>query len=248
MKKPNNTDLAIDTTAGALVALSALTGPIGVAVATVLVAPAQDIFKRLLSPKERSRIESVVDMARKQIEEEVKKGTPLRTDFSTTSRIAIDLEELEEGTLITARDSYEEKKLPLLANICTRALFTNSPIDNLTQSLHTAEILSYRQLCTLCLFYSTIMRDAPGLSDLDGQDNKRNDEEWEGAYNDLWILMREGLLIPVHDKSITMVFTAYHIVPNDLVLTRPGLWLVNSMARDNCPPESDVETIREILK
>jgi hypothetical protein len=74
------------------------------------------------------------------------------------------LEELAEGTLLAAKDTYEKKKLPLIATLLANAYFTPSPVANLVDALHTAEMLSYRELCILAVVWPQDPWDGPPLT------------------------------------------------------------------------------------
>ncbi|MFA6602689.1 MAG: hypothetical protein WCT01_02690 [Candidatus Shapirobacteria bacterium] len=97
-------------------------GPVGAAVGsywgTVFTPVITNLAKRLLSPQELERMELVQKLGKKKFEENINKGCKVRKDVSREQ-----LTQLAEGILLTSRDAYEEKKIPLLANLVATTPF-----------------------------------------------------------------------------------------------------------------------------
>lgn len=148
----------VDFGGNAAIALAGVStaGPPGLLASGLLIA-GKRILTSVLTQKEKDRTEKVYEMAVKQVLEKLEDGATPRKDLSKERYI-----ELTEGTLLKAKDSYEEKKLPLIANLLATTPFTNTPIENMNQTLIYAEQLSYRQLCEI---------------EVIGQN------EWEGKHN-----------------------------------------------------------------
>lgn len=177
------------------VAGSLLGGPVGAAVGgywgTVFTPVITNLAKRLLSPQELERMELVQKLGKKKFEENIDKGCKVREDLSKEK-----LTQLAEGILLTSRDAYEEKKIPLLANLVATAPFTSTPIENMTQTLHEAERLSYRQLCLLAIIDRNEYGEGIGLSNLPfiKEKNKHHNEYVEGIYQDLNLMIVDGII------------------------------------------------------
>lgn len=244
-KKQKVVEPVIDAASGLVVAGSALINPV-LGVASAVIAPIfQDLSKRMLSPKEISRIDKVKELTTLKIQEELDRGTPLRSDLQG-SGVEERIQELVEGTLLTARNSYEEKKLPLIANLCSRSLFTNTPIENMSQTLMIAERLSYRQLCIVSLYSKAEFGFSPTLLDEQARTKWNTDEYWLGVYNDLLYLIEENILVQAKDNVKHIVGTIGDIIPNLVRPTYLGSLLINGMLLDTIPTE-DTQKVQEIL-
>lgn len=116
----------------------------------------EEIEKRYLSKRESARIGIVSVYALDKIKTNMEKQCQIRTDgfFSQDpliNRSAAD--EILEGTLISAKSEYEEKKLKYYGNLVGNIPF-NPGIDRhyANYLLRLAERLSYRQICIITLF------------------------------------------------------------------------------------------------
>lgn len=86
-----------------------------------------DVLSRHLSERERQRLDVLSSEIRERIQDRIDDGESVRSDgfFQAKLRGRSSAEELLEGVLLTARDTYEEKKLKHIANIFVDAAFTD---------------------------------------------------------------------------------------------------------------------------
>jgi len=99
--------------------------PEGQLVAAGIASAIGDVAKRFLSPREEDRVQEVMRLAAEKIKDTKKSGTKPRADLEPGM-----LEELAEGTLLAAKDTYEKKKLPFLASLLSNAYFFSTPVPN----------------------------------------------------------------------------------------------------------------------
>lgn len=212
-----------------------------------LVAPVlKDVLARSLSIQEKERIELVAKLAQNKIQEQLDKGLKPRKDFDRQKA-----GELFEGVLLKAKDMYEAKKLPFIANLFARAPFTNTPIENMNQTLIHAEQLSYRQLCVLSIIGLNEWDKKLSLSDKPFMHEKKKmyEEKAEGIYQDILSMIQLGLIgqITPNTKAVQYINTVGYIVPKELVLFYPGRLLFNGLQLDYID-EADRELIIDSLK
>ncbi|MFH1244454.1 MAG: hypothetical protein V1487_02710, partial [bacterium] len=162
-----------------------------------------------------------------------------------------DLEALVEGTLLATRNSYEERKVPLLANLIAKAPFTNTPIENLNHTLVEAERLTYRQLCILKVIDKNQWKGELNLSDVPFQDeeHKQFNEYAEGVYQDINLLIVNGIvgMMSENGKYAMMASGTGLIVPATLRTLYPGRLLVNGLELSGIS-DTEVSTLIEILR
>jgi hypothetical protein len=201
-----------------------------------------DIAKRFLSPKEEARVDEVARLAAAKLDE-LRHTSALRSDLNP-----VELGRLLEGTLLAAKDSYEEKKLPLLANLAARAPFTNTPVANLVGCLDLAERLTYRQLCLLSLIpYDT--HQVSRLTTRSLQDllsTQPLSEAASGILYDLEYLVGQNLAGEVVGGAFNTGIASINMAPARLRLTYQGMLLWNGMVLGAIPP-SDLEEILHVL-
>ncbi|WP_422190596.1 hypothetical protein [Methanoregula sp.] len=152
-----------NTVVGAVIG-GCIAGPIGAGVGAVGGKLVEDLFtragmeidKRYLSHRESARIGIAAAYAITRIDINQKSNLQLRTDNffikdKITERSVAD--EILEGTLLAAKNEYEEKKLKYYGNLVANIAF-HSDIDHYHSNylLRIGERLSYRQLCILDLF------------------------------------------------------------------------------------------------
>jgi hypothetical protein len=125
-------------------------GPLASSVAIVI----KEISARLLSPRERTRVEATADIATYRISSRLLAGHVPRSDgfFDNIERGDSPSQELFEAVLLKARDSYEEKKVRHLGLFFANIAFADyvSP-QTAHLLLKQFERLSYRQLCLIAL-------------------------------------------------------------------------------------------------
>ncbi len=220
-------------------------GPPGVVISIAVESAIEDIAKRLLSLREASRMEKVIKQASK-VYDELSKKSPLRKDFDKEK-----YEELFEGLLLKARESYEEKKIPLLGNLFATTPFTNTPIENINQTLITAEQLSYRQLCILAVIGQNEWNGALKLSERPIKEeykDKFSENTW-GIYHDIFLMVALGIVVQMYKDSQTIdpLLAIGKIIPNNLKLHYPGRLLFNGMRLDTID-KRDTNQVINILR
>lgn len=218
-------------------------GPVGAVIGAATGPIVEDVLSRLLSKKEKQRIEKVAEYAVKKINEQLQIGiSPIKNPNDPSYK------ELFEGTLLAARDSFEDKKIPLLANLVATAPFTSTPTDNLVQTLKTAESLSYRQLCILSVLGKS--QNGKGLSDISFREKypKTTKESIEGTLFDVYSLIGLGLIAQMQsENNIEGLLVIGDIIPNKLRLFYPGRLLFNGLQLDAISDE-ELKPIEDCLK
>lgn len=242
-----NKDLAIKTGSSVIGAGvgAIIAGIPGALIGSILTPVAEDVLSRMLSIKEKNRIEKIRQYAESEIKRMIDSGSVPKQDLDRQK-----VSELYEGVLLKAKSTYEEKKLPYIANLFAIAPFTNTPIENLNQALITTEQLSYRQLCLLEIFDRMQFKDL-GLSTkpLREEVRKINDEKCSGVYQDILALVLLGLLGHQPDGRIIATFDNYagFLIPSKLFLFYPGRLLCNGMKLSKIP-DSEINPLIEILR
>ncbi|ABE45796.1 hypothetical protein [Polaromonas sp. JS666] len=114
----------------------------------------KEVTARLLSPRERIRIDAATDVATYRISSRLLAGHICRSDgfFDNMEYRGSPSQELLEAVLLKARDSFEEKKVRHLGLFYANLVFTDyvSP-QTAHLLLKQLERLSYRQLCLIAL-------------------------------------------------------------------------------------------------
>ncbi len=237
---------AIDISAagmGAAIA-TAFPTPEGAAFVSATTTAAAQLAKALLTERQESRIERVLKLAESQIKQHVKRNGPApRTTGSG------DYGALLEGTLLTARDSYEEKKVLLLANLVATAPFTNTPASNLIDTLQLAERLTYRQLCILSVVPGYHPDSRPPLTDkaFPKLFSVQSDEGGQGILHDLLLLVAQQLVVAVKDNAYLYDMQTILLVPSSLRLSYPARIAVNAMRLVATIPVEDLVDVLKVL-
>lgn len=148
----------VGQTAGAAVSL--VTGPVlgagvGVALGEVFARVGLELYDRLLAPRQGARAAGALDVALVRVQERKEAGDRLREDgfFDAGPDGRADAEEVLEGTLLTAANAYEERKVPHIGR-----LYANLAFDPSVSAAHAnfllrlADRLTYRQLTILAFF------------------------------------------------------------------------------------------------
>lgn len=114
----------------------------------------EDFLNRILSTREKSRIDIVTKYAITEIERFLEEGKTPRNDdfFRTDTQQTSNADEIFEGVLLKAKNEYQEKKLKFLGYFFARISFRDDvSISSANHLLKIAENLSYRQFCFLTL-------------------------------------------------------------------------------------------------
>jgi hypothetical protein len=139
--------LAIAGPVGALG--GAAVGPI---VALVFKKIGIEISEKLLSPREMIRVGATYTMALDKIAHDLQKGRKIREDdfFSEQDKDRSKSETLLEGTLLKARNEYEEKKIKYYSSFLANLNFDDTiSFEKGNTLLRILEQLSYRQIAIL---------------------------------------------------------------------------------------------------
>lgn len=248
-------DLA-GATAGAAIGL--LGGPggalggaaAGVVVTRVLKRVGADIKQRILGPREEVRIGAATAYATVAIDGALRSGQIPRQDgfFEPSedgNRPAG--EEVLEGVLIKARDSYEEKKVPLLgilyATIAFQEAISSAHANHL---LELASRLTYRQLVVLA-----IALDESGRARL-RQSDYRNDQEalerlgvdGRSLITETYGLYQQGLL---SDEGGAAWISVADVNPGAMRPQGSGYVLSIAMNLETTVPPEDREPLYRLL-
>lgn len=123
-----------------------------------------EIQQRILSPREEIRIGGVYTFAINKINENELQGKKIRDDsfFYERDGNRSCSEELLEGVILTAQKEYEERKIKFLGNlygnICTDDSISG---EQANQLIKMTNILTYRQLCMVALYYEKSQLETP---------------------------------------------------------------------------------------
>lgn len=199
----------------------------------LLVATKHEFLSRLLSTKEQERIITVADLAKTKIEENLGKGRTPRDDgfFDKSAGERSTAEEIFEGTLLVAQREYEERKLPLIANLNANIAFDESVRPGIANRLlKFASELTVQEIVALKVIGEFLGRTGEGiyLSD-DNNLKRRANRNLYGLENtaiasDILNLYRSGL---VHSRSVIPDIT--RINPSDLYVGGYGVVLYDLM-------------------
>jgi len=237
---------AIELAAAALqpVLASAWPTPEGGVVTGVAIRAVADMAKRLLSIKEQTRIELVLSLAKTRIEEHIARNGP------GTAPRAADVGGLFEGTLLAAKDAFEEQKVPLMANLLATAPFTNTPVSNLVGTLQLLESLTYRQVCILSMIPGYLPSRQATLTSktvatLLGE--AVSDEGKQGILYDLIYLVSQNLAGQVRDGAFVPGIATGDLMPAQLMLAYPARILINATQAAATIPDRDLADIAAVL-
>lgn len=126
----------------------------GVAIARTLKKVGSELKRRFLGPKEEKRIGATFAFAGQIISAGLSAGKKLRSDgfFDINTNVNTPADEIFEGILLKARDSYEERKLQLLGILFANIAFHEeiSPAYA-NQLVNIAGQLTYRQFVALSI-------------------------------------------------------------------------------------------------
>lgn len=218
----------------------AILGPFGIVFGATASSLVGDVLDRVLSDKQKSKLDKVLQLASVRIQDNLKKCAPIKHGD--------ELDELLEGTLLSARDTYEEKKVDLLANLLATAPFTNTPVQNLLDTLKHAESLTYRQLCILAVLDKDQFDRKLSKSKFRDSFNGFISEEIEGVLFDVHHLLNIGLigLMDGERSNLKSFYVQGDIIPRNITMFYTARLLVNGLQLASIPQE-DQEPIREIL-
>jgi uncharacterized protein YbjQ (UPF0145 family) len=137
-------------------------GAAGAALGEVLASAGIELYERLLGPRQAARAAGALAVAAVRIEERLEAGEQPRSDFVDESGAHTpDAEEILEGTLLTAANAHEQRKVQYLGNFYANLAFAPriSPgYANLLLKL--ADRLTYGQMAVMAVVGDADRRNA----------------------------------------------------------------------------------------
>jgi hypothetical protein len=157
MNKQNLGDKAVSIIGGGVgAAIGLFGGPPGAIAGGALGAAFTDILrdvaKRMLSDKEKLRVESASNYIAEGIMEKLNSGFIVRQDnfFEGDANFTSNGAELLEGVLLKCKEQYQERKVKFISNIFKNAAFnTDISPQAAYQAISIAEALTYQKFCLL---------------------------------------------------------------------------------------------------
>lgn len=198
----------------------------GTAFASVFKAVAYDIKERFLGPREVMRIGAAMTFAVKHFERELKAGRKPRNDgfFGSkgkpkTGRSAA--EEIIEAVLLASQREHQEKKIDFYGALLSSIAFDDSvDAEQANLLIRLGESLSYRQLCLLTLFGSSIRTS---LRDTDYAKEEDLDTNRTALLVEIYELYVKGLV----NSSGTAPLSIADVVPRKMRTQGTGSMLHN---------------------
>jgi hypothetical protein len=243
-------------TAGAAIGL--LGGPAGVlggaaagvAVTRVLKRVGADVKQRLLGPREEVRIGTAAAYAAVAIDNALKSGKEPREDGffkAAESNQRPPADELLEGVLIKARDSYEEKKVPLLGLLyATIAFHEEISPAHANHLLELGSRVTYRQLVAMAVAADEARRSDLRQSDYRGDTEaiSRLGIDGQGLLTEIYDLYQQGLLM---DAGGSAWISVADVNPAGMRAQGSGAVLATAMNLQTAVPGEDREALYRLL-
>jgi len=240
--------------AGATIGL-AIAGPVG-AIAGAVVGPligaafkkvGTEISEKIMGPREQARIGATYTIALDKIAKMLESGMEVRNDdfFTAQENDRSKSESILEGTLLKARNEYEEKKINCYSNFLANLSFDSSiSFEKGNALLRILEQLSFRQITILAYF-----------SEIDDLSTERwmisfKDNEELGKYQDFYFELMDiynKQLLQQTGGGISMSASSLGISP--LGKTMCNLIGVDEIdENDKLKITNTIESIRDILR
>ncbi|EGV44842.1 hypothetical protein BZARG_27 [Bizionia argentinensis JUB59] len=206
---------------GAVIGL-AIAGPVG-AIGGAIFGPiigkvfkkiGNELSKKILSPREEIRIGATYSLALDQIQDSIKKGKTLRSDdfYENKNGDRSKAETLLDGTLLKARNEYEEKKIKYYSNFLANLNFDESiSFEKGNTLLRIMEQLSYRQIVILGYFSN--------IENIDTNQwmvsfaHKPKLAQYQDFYSELMELYNQQLLQQTGTEGISMMIISMKLSP-----------------------------------
>jgi hypothetical protein len=204
-----------------------------------------DIFNRVLTRKERTRMGAVLIAAHQRFQHNLQQGL-LQVEANDVN--SGDGRELLEGVLSKARYAYREKKLRLLGNVYGNYPFVKEmPVDDAHQLLGLLEALSYRQITILAMIGRGEVAD---LKSSDYRDGSRQTKMGTIAVlQEIYDLAQCALVIcQARGADVYDFLTGWHdVIPSNLRLAPLGkaLELIAGLAEIAPDEYADVRRLLE---
>ena len=202
---------------------------------------ADDIRERVLSKKEKTRIEKVLSLAYDKVSLNIADGKIVRDDYQGNS----EAEEILEGTILNAQQEYEERKIPYIANLYANLAFDDSvPSSTINSLLKLTSSITFRQLQIISVIgFVNMASENLGLSlasnNSSGQVRGINNI---GIASDIYDLYQKSILM-----SKTVIFDAAGIKPADLYIGGLGVLLYNHMELASMDIDNTYKEILEFI-
>lgn len=201
-----------------------------------------DFVERVLSPRQATRIEKVLELAAQEVRRQIDSGEPVPVD-GVLGRSGADANEVVEGVLLAARDEYEERKLPYLANqLASIAMSTGLSVDTAHRMIRDAESLSWLELRILSMVARPEEFPLPALGE------GGHPETWpeETVVNTFLRLTEAGYLSTSQTITGRYNLPSFDVTPAGKRITRRGHLLVVSMDLKAIPAD-EVREIHETI-
>ena len=223
-------------------------GPAGSVVGGVL-APVvkrglQELVQRVMSHREEVRVSAAAQFALERYQAIVTEGGQLRDDMPPRGDKGVD--ELLEGILQKARNSYQEKKVRLLGNILADFAFTKGvSVEDAHAVLVLVESLTYRQLVLLAVFQE---EHKDGLRESNYRGQAAPSLGTISVLEDVYQLFLRGLVInqPPGAQQHEFMLGWHDVTPANMRLAPIGK-LVCALAGTDVIPEEDRVVVRKPL-
>jgi len=122
-------------------------GAVGVALGDLLAKAGVEFYNRVLAPRQGVRAAGALAVATVEINRRLQAGEVPRQDFIETSGENSDAAEILEGTLLTAANSYEQRKIPYIGKFYANLAFDGGVTPTYaTLLLKLLDRLTYGQL------------------------------------------------------------------------------------------------------
>ena len=173
-----------------------------------------ELSEKLLSPREEIRIGATYSLALDEIQDSIKKGKELRTDdfYENRNGDRSKAETLLDGTLLKARNEYEEKKIKYYSNFLANLNFDESiSFEKGNTLLRIMEQLSYRQIVILGYFSNIENIDTNQWMVSFAQ--KPELAQYQDFYSELMELYNQQLLQQTGNEGISMMIISMKLSP-----------------------------------
>jgi hypothetical protein len=237
--------------AGVGLAVAGPTGAIGGAAIGPLITNAfKDVAARLLSPRERIRLDNAIEYITAGIEENMLAHKIVRQDdfFVGDTNFSGNGTELLEGVLLKCKAEYQSKKVRLIANIFKNVAFDDTVSAEIAYHvLSLAEQLTYHELCLLSFFgrkgdFTNFQPYNYSLTDYQSTVLKNSPGAWE-RMQDLMSMYRQALIKDGSGSSHIMVDT---LKPHSLELHRRGRTLFDLLDLAQIPKEDVMAIVKPL--
>lgn len=255
LKLANTGAGAVSGAAGAAIGL--VGGPIGSVAGAVVGSLMGDMFKdvaaRMLSHRERVRIDNATVYISDGIQEGFDAGLMIRQDdfFQGDNNFTSDAAELLEGVLLKCKAQYQEKKVRLIANLFKNVAFDASvSAETAYQLLNLVDGLSYHHLCQIA-YYGRRKEfiDFQILSTSFGRYRNLLAEENFSAAGDLLRLFDQRIFEDKdedNDKETVGYGTPTAITPSQLRLAIRGRYAFSLLELQRIPMEDVLKAVKPL--